>query len=196
MLGSCATIVKLQSYPLIRLSGLSGLIQLQSYPIQDEPEGDGMLRIDHPRARSRSTEPGTNRDFSNRQPRDPVRRRNPRADISLDRAGARSAGISPAKAPAAWSVTQLCGEMTGDPVDRTLWEKRIAGARALPASSFCAALYPRRSWCRACPASPPQGGNIKLPVSKDGECGLSIPITDGQNDPIRRCRRDPQREVR
>src|ERR1035437_625661 len=122
----------------------------ESYPIQDEPEGDGMLRIDHPRARSRETEPGTDPGFSKRQPRDPLRRRNPTPDLSLDRAGARPAGVPPAEPPGARGVTQLSDEDDGpepgasDPVDRSLSEKRIAAARALPPSSFSAALHPRR----------------------------------------------------
>jgi len=94
-------------------------------PIQDEPGADGMLRIDHPRARSRETEPGTDRVFSS-QPRDPIRRRNPKADISLDRAGAGPAGVPPAEPPGARFVTQLSGEDdgpepgAGDTVDRSL----------------------------------------------------------------------------
>src|ERR1035437_6287082 len=106
-----------------------------------------MLRIDHPRARSRETEPGTDPAFSKRQPRDPLRRRNPPPDLSLDRAGARPAGVSPAGPPGARGVTQLSDEDDGpepgasDPVDRSLSEKRIAAARTLPPSSLSAALH-------------------------------------------------------
>src|SRR5260370_2328289 len=109
-----------------------------------------MLTIDHPRAGSRETEPGTDRGFSKRQPRDPIRRRNPKADLSLDRAGAGPAAVPPAEPPGARVVTQLSGEDdgpepgAGDPVDRSLSQKRIAPARALPAASLSAALYPRR----------------------------------------------------
>src|SRR5437667_2008096 len=81
-----------------------------------------MLRIDHPRARSRETEPGTDRGFSKRQPRDPIRRRNPKADLSLDRAGAGPAGVPPAEPPGARFVTQLSGEDDGP------------GAKAMPCS--------------------------------------------------------------
>src|ERR1039458_3157857 len=72
-----------------------------------------MLRIDHPRARSRETEPGTDPGFSKRQPRDPLRRRNPTPDLSLDRAGARPAGVPPAEPPGARGVTQLSDEDDG-----------------------------------------------------------------------------------
>src|SRR5450756_1427717 len=93
-----------------------------------------MLRIDHPCARSRETEPGTDPGFSKRQPRDSLRRRNPTPDLSLDRAGARPAGVPPAEPPGARVVTQLSDEDDGiesgasDPVDRSLSEKRIAAA--------------------------------------------------------------------
>src|ERR1039458_3152426 len=91
-----------------------------------------MLRIDHPCARSRETEPGTDRGFSKRQPRDPIRRRSPKAGLSLDRAGARPAGVPAAEPPGARVVTQLSDEDDGpepgasDPLDRSLSEKRIA----------------------------------------------------------------------
>ena len=61
--------------PLIIPTGSRGR-QRKSYPIQDEPEGevgfqykmslerDGMLRIDHPHARSRETELGADPSFS------------------------------------------------------------------------------------------------------------------------------------
>src|ERR1019366_4585127 len=106
-----------------------------------------MLRIDHPCARSRETEPGTDRGVSKRQPRDPIRRRSPKADLSLDRAGARPAGVPPAEPPGAWVVTQLSDEDdepepgASDPVDRSLSKKRIAAAHNLPASSLSTALY-------------------------------------------------------
>src|SRR5260370_11632256 len=109
-----------------------------------------MLTIDHPRAGSRETEPGTDRGFSKRQPRDPIRRRNPKADLSLDRAGAGPAAVPPAEPPGARVVTQLSGEDdgpepgAGDAVDRALSENWIAAARALPASSLSAAVYSRR----------------------------------------------------
>src|SRR5450756_2905122 len=72
-----------------------------------------MLRIDHPCARSRETEPGTDPGFSKRQPRDSLRRRNPTPDLSLDRAGARPAGVPPAEPPGARVVTQLSDEDDG-----------------------------------------------------------------------------------
>src|SRR5450759_1931077 len=109
-----------------------------------------MLRIDHPRARSRETEPGADPGFPERQRGRPLRRRNPTPDLSLDRTGARPAGVSPAGPPGTGFVTQLSDEDDGpepgasDPVDRSLSEKRIAAARALPASSFSPALYARR----------------------------------------------------
>src|SRR6266852_2027350 len=127
-----------------------GPVNPKSYPMQDEPGADGMLRIDHPRARSRETEPGANPDFPERQRGHALRRRNPRADLSLDRTGARSAGVSPAGPPGTGFDTQLCGQDdgpepgAGDPVDRSLSEEWIAAARALPASSFSPTLYPRR----------------------------------------------------
>src|SRR5271157_2216778 len=115
-----------------------------------------MLRIDHPCARSRETEPGTDRGFSKRQPRDPIRRRGPKADLSLDRAGARPAGVPPAEPPSAGFVTQLSGQDdglepgAGDPVDRSLSEKRIAAAHQLPPSSLSATLHPRYRERRLC----------------------------------------------
>src|ERR1700676_2314244 len=106
------------------LGGSAGKVNEESYPIQDEPEGDGMLRIDHPRARSRETEPGADPGFPERQRNHSVRRRNASADLSLDRTSARSAGIPPAEPPSAGFVTQLRGEDDGsepgtcDSVDR------------------------------------------------------------------------------
>src|SRR6266851_4368421 len=119
-------------------------------PIQDEPGADGMLRIDHPRARSRETEPGADPGFPERQRGHPLRRRNPTPDLSLDRAGARPAGVPPAEPSGARVVTQLSDEDdgpepgAGDPVDRSLSEKRIAAVRTLPPSSLSPALYSRR----------------------------------------------------
>ena len=105
-----------------------------------------MLRIDHPRARSRETESGTDRVFSKRQPRDPIRRRNPKADLSLDRAGAGPAGVPPAEPPRARFVTQLCGEDdgpepgAGDAVDRSL---SVANTCPLVTVTFIQSSTPR-----------------------------------------------------
>src|ERR1700728_374886 len=96
-----------------------------------------MLRIDHPCARSRETEPGADPGFPERQRNYSVRRRNSSADLSAEPLSARF-------------VTQLCGEDdgpepgAGDAVDRSLSENWIAAVRAVPPSSFSAALYPRR----------------------------------------------------
>src|SRR5260370_40184399 len=106
-----------------------------------------MLTIDHPRAGSRETEPGTDRGFSKRQPRDPIRRRNPKADLSLDRAGAGPAAEPPAEPPGARVCTQLSGEDhgpesgAGHPVDRALSETRVAALRPLPPASRSSPLY-------------------------------------------------------
>src|ERR1700685_1013911 len=121
---------------------LSGFRKWESYPIQDEPEGDGMLRIDHPRARSRETEPGADPGFPERQRNHSVRRRNSSAELSLDRTSARSAGIPPAEPVNEEVVTQLCDEDdepepgAGDAVDRSLSENWSAAVRAVPATSF------------------------------------------------------------
>src|SRR5216683_727330 len=119
-------------------------------PTQDEPGADGMLRIDHPCARSRETEPGADRGFPERQRGHALRRRNPSPDLSLGRSRAGPAGVPAAEPPGAGFVTQLCGQddgpepSAGDAVDRALSENWIATARALPASSLSAALYSRR----------------------------------------------------
>src|SRR5664279_490298 len=53
-----------------------------------------MLRIDNQRARSRDTKPGSDRGFSKRQRRDPVRRRKSRAGLRLGGAGSAPSAIS------------------------------------------------------------------------------------------------------
>src|ERR1035438_2038727 len=80
--------------------------QPKSCPIQDEPGGgvsfqykmslerDGMLRIDNQRARRRETKPGSDRGFSKRQRRDPLRRRKSRASLRLGGAGSAPAAVS------------------------------------------------------------------------------------------------------
>jgi len=40
-------------------SGDQAAVKSESFPIQDEPEGAGMLRVDDQRARSRKGNPGT-----------------------------------------------------------------------------------------------------------------------------------------
>ena len=106
-----------------------------------------MLRIDHPRARSRETEPGADPGFPERQRSHPLRRRNPRADLSLDRAGARSAGVS----PGGWAtLTRKCNsglllawtEITGGAPLLALFEKGPAEPPDAPLIAYCAPSAP------------------------------------------------------
>src|SRR5664279_1505808 len=79
-------------------------------PMQDEPEGElsfqhkmslkrrGMLRIDTQRAPSREAELESDRGVSKSQRRDPIRRRNPEAGLSLDPAGSVPVAVTLRKA--------------------------------------------------------------------------------------------------
>src|SRR5208282_3221507 len=113
-----------------------------------------MLRIDNQRARSRETELGADRGSSKRQPRNPVRRRNPRADLSLDRAGPVPAAVLQAEPCSTRIAAALPGEDdgrepgAGDAADRSLSGKRRASARCLPAPSLSASVRASRDRSR------------------------------------------------
>src|SRR3974390_2522440 len=90
----------------------------------------GMLRIDNQRVRSRETKPGSDRGFSKRQRRDPVRRRKSRADLRLGGAGSAPTAISQAIPQGPRLVATLSGEDDrpepgpGDAADRPLSGQR------------------------------------------------------------------------
>src|ERR1035441_9163713 len=81
----------------------------QSYPIQDEPEGEvgfqhkmslegvASWRIDNQRARSREIKSGSDPGFSTSQPNHPIRGRKPTPGLPLDRTGAVPPAVPPTK---------------------------------------------------------------------------------------------------
>src|ERR1035438_3552265 len=136
--------------------------QAQSCPIQDEPGGgvsfqykmslerDGMLRIDNQRARSSETKPGSDRGFSKRQRRDPLRRRKSRAGLPLGGAGSAPTALSETRPQGTRLSAPLPGEddgpepSPGDAADRPLSGSRRGAGLDLPAAPLRATLYPRR----------------------------------------------------
>src|ERR1019366_973365 len=119
-------------------------------PTQDEPEGDVMLRIDQPRARSRDVELAADGSFSRSQRSHALRRRNPAAGLSLDGASFMPAAVPPARARGARSGAPLPGQDDrtepgpGDAPDRALRPLRQDRSLALPAPLFSPALYAGR----------------------------------------------------
>src|SRR5208337_1328843 len=134
----------------------------KSLPIQDEPEGgvsfqykmslewDGMLRIDNQRARSRETKPGSDRGFSKRQRRDPLRRRKSPAGLRLGGAGSTPTATSETRPQSPRLGAALPGEDDrpepgpGDAADRPLSGHRRAPARSLSPAPLSTTLYSRR----------------------------------------------------
>src|SRR5664279_4649836 len=109
-----------------------------------------MLRIDNQRARCRETEPGSDRGFSKRQRRDPVRSGKSQADLRLGGAGSAPTAISQTRPQSPWLGAALPGEDDrpepgpGDAADRPLSGLRRGAGLDLPATSLPATLYPRR----------------------------------------------------
>src|SRR5271167_2545124 len=125
-------------------------VNSESFPVQDEPGAHGMLRIDNQRARSRETEPGSNRGFSKRQPRDPLRRRKSPAGLRLGGAGSTPTAISQTVPQSPRLGAALPGEDDrlepgpGDAADRSLSGQRRTAARSLSTAPLSTTLYPRR----------------------------------------------------
>src|SRR5271166_5572559 len=120
------------------------------FPIQGEPGAGGMLRIDNQRARSRETKPGSDRGFSKRQRRDPLRRRKSPAGLRLGGAGSTPTAISQTVPQSPRLVAALPEEDDrpepgpGDAADRPLSGQRRDPARPLPPAPLSTTLYPRR----------------------------------------------------
>src|SRR5579863_4714808 len=81
--------------------------------MQDEPGEDGMLRIDHQRARSREVKFGSDSGFLGSQPRGPVRGRNTRASLQLGGRGFGSSAVPAARAEGARPGAAVRGENDG-----------------------------------------------------------------------------------
>ena len=104
-----------------------------------------MLRIDNQRARSRETKPGSDRGFSKRQRRDPVRRRKSPAGLRLGGAGLRQQHYPQRGRKARGLLRRYLEKMTG--LSRAQVTRLIAHYRAhggAPARSLPAAPLPQR----------------------------------------------------
>src|SRR5664279_3463000 len=109
-----------------------------------------MLRIDNQRARCRETEPGSDRGFSKRQRRDPVRSGKSPADLRLGGAGSAPTAISETRPQSPWLGAALPGEDDrpkpgpGDAADRSFSGQRRTAARLLSTAPLPTSAMPLR----------------------------------------------------